>query len=118
METSTRTVSYQFPLFNIILETGYVPEQWLIGKIKPIYKNKGDASDPENYRPITLLSCLGKLFTALLSDKLNFYVEENVTLKENQAGFRKYYSTIDHIFVLHALTKLLQFEKKNYFALL
>ena len=79
------------------------------------HKNKGDASDPENYRPITLLSCLGKLFTALLSDRLNFYVEENVILKENQAGFRKDYSTIDHIFVLHALTKLLQFEKKKLF---
>ena len=57
-------------LFNIILKTGSVPEQWLIGKIKPIYKNKGNASDPENYRPITLLSCLGKLFTALLKRKI------------------------------------------------
>ena len=102
-------------LFNIILKTSSVPEQWLIGKIKPIYKNKGDASDPENYRPITLLSCLGKLFTALLSERLNSYVEENLILKENQAGFRKDYSTMDHIFVLHALTQLLKFEKKKLF---
>lgn len=102
-------------LFNIILETGYIPEQWLIGKIKPIYKNKGDASNPDNYRPIMLLSCLGKLFTALLCERLNLYVEENLILKENQAGFRKDYSTTDHIFVLHALTQLMKFEKKKLF---
>ena len=40
-------------------DSGTVPEEWLIGLIKPIYKNKGDPMKPENYRPITLLSCLG-----------------------------------------------------------
>ena len=59
-------------LYNTILKTGHITEQWLIGKIKPIYKNKGDASDSENNRPITLLSCLGKLFTVLLSERLKY----------------------------------------------
>jgi hypothetical protein len=61
-------------LFNIIFETGIVPDNWLMGNIKPIYKNKGDKMDPKNYRPITILSCLGKLFTAVLSEpvKLQF----------------------------------------------
>ena len=39
-------------LFNIIYESGIVPKDWLIGLIKPIYKNKGDPMKPENYRPI------------------------------------------------------------------
>ena len=55
-------------LFNLILRSGAIPEQWSIAKIKPIYKNKGDRNDPDNYRPISLISCLGKLFTSLLSD--------------------------------------------------
>jgi hypothetical protein len=48
---------------NIIFETGIVPDNWLMGYIKPIYKNKGDKMDPKKYRPITILSCFGKLFT-------------------------------------------------------
>ena len=48
-------------LFNFILKTCHAPEQWLIGKIKPIFKNKGDSKDPSNYRPITIQGCLGKL---------------------------------------------------------
>lgn len=57
-------------LFNIILDTGIVPEEWLIGIFRPIYKNKGDPSNPENFRPITLLSCLGKVFTNILGTRV------------------------------------------------
>ena len=49
-------------VFNIY-ESGIVPEDWLIGLIKPLYKNKGDPMKPENYRPITLLSCqIGNIY--------------------------------------------------------
>ena len=57
-------------LFNIILDTGHVPNDWTIGIIKPLFKNEGHASSPENYRGITLLSCLGKMFTAVINKRL------------------------------------------------
>jgi hypothetical protein len=44
-------------LFNLIFDKGLIPEQWLYGDIIPIFKNKGDKSDPKNYRPITIVSC-------------------------------------------------------------
>lgn len=100
---------------NLILNTGHLPNDWLFGKIKPIYKNKGDSLDPNNYRPITLLSCLGKLFTAALNERLNMFLEENNLLNENQAGFRKHHSTTDHIFTLYSLIELMKYEKKKLF---
>ena len=57
-----------------------MPESWLIGSITSIYKGKGSPSDPGNYRPITILSCLGKLFTAILNTRITKFLEENVIL--------------------------------------
>ena len=90
-------------LFNLIFDSGILPEVWLLGSVIPVYKNKGDKLDPKNYRPITLLSCLGKIFTSILNDRLNAFIDEYVLLNENQAGFRHGYSTCDHIFSLYAL---------------
>ena len=98
-------------LFNMILDTGNIPESWLIGVIKPLYKNKGDPTLPENYRPITILSCMGKLFTAILNTRLNNFLEVNSILNETQCGFRASYSTSDNIFVLHALIEYLRVRK-------
>ena len=101
--------------FNIVLDTGLLPDSWLEGIIRPIYKNKGDQLDPSNYRPITILSCFGKLFTSVLNIRLNNYLKSYDLLKENQAGFRQGYSTNDHIFALHALIELLKIQKKKLF---
>ncbi|MCG8034442.1 MAG: reverse transcriptase family protein [Candidatus Thiodiazotropha taylori] len=102
-------------LFNIILKTGFIPEDWAIGKIRPIYKNKGEVTDPNNYRPITILSCLNKLFTAVLNERLTNFLEDNNLLNENQAGFRKSYATTDHVFSLYALIEIMKIEKKKLF---
>ena len=48
-------------LFNIIFDKDLVPRIWLIGTIKPIYKNKGDIYEPKNYKPITIVSCFGEI---------------------------------------------------------
>ena len=89
-------------LFNLVLDTGVIPEVWVSGIIKPIYKNKGSKNDPDNYRAITLLSCLGKVFTSILNTRVTFYIDSNMILNESQSGFRKGYSTSDNIFVLYS----------------
>ena len=101
-------------LFNKVLDSGIMPESWLIGTIKPIYKNKGYSSDPGNYRPITILSCLGKIFTSILNERIKKFLVENDLLNENQAGFRSKYSTYDHIFSLYFLVEKLRSEKKKH----
>ena len=100
-------------LFNLVLDTGILPDAWLEGIIRPIYKRSGDPKKPENYRPITILSCFGKLFTSVLNLRLNNFIEHHNILNENQAGIRSSYSTTDHIFTLHALTEILKQNKKK-----
>ena len=113
--TSTRMIHIYVDIFNIILNTGKIPTNWSKGIIIPIYKNKGDPKEPINYRPITLLSCIGKLFTCTLNNRLNNFLTENKILNENQAGFRKHYSTTDHIFTLNAIIEILRHHKKKLF---
>lgn len=103
-------------LFNLVLSTGFVPAEWCIGSILPLYKGKGSRSNPDNYRGITLLSCIGKLFTAAINQRLQFFVERNNLLGEEQAGFRAEHSTLDHIFSLHMLIKLYQQRNRRIYA--
>jgi hypothetical protein len=102
-------------LFNIILDNGVFPNEWLIGVIKPIFKNKGNRLLPENYRPITLLCCISKLFTTILNNRLNKFIEENNILNEAQTAFRQGYSTSDHLFNIHSLIEILKKRKKKIF---
>ena len=96
-------------LFNIIFESGKLPTLWLDGR--PIFKNKGDSANPENYRPITILSCFSKLFTSILNNRLTTFLDTYEILHENQAGFRKAYSTTEHIFTLNSLLEMSAHEK-------
>lgn len=102
-------------LFNIMFDKGLVPQNWTVGIIHPIYKNKGDTSDPVNYRPITLLSCFGKLFTLILNNRFQNFVKNHDLLSEYQSGFRQGYSTVDNMFVINMLIDLLHNSKKKLF---
>ena len=103
-------------LFNKIYDMSYFPEEWAEGYIIPLHK-KGSANDVENYRGITLLSILGKLFTRVLNNRLSEWAENYYVLIEAQAGFRPGMGTTDNIFVLHGLiTHILNQGSKLYCA--
>ena len=76
-------------LLNIVFTSGVIPSSWTEGIICPIYKNKGDAINPDNYRGITVLSCFWKLFTPVVNYRLICYLESMNVLCEGNAGFRK-----------------------------
>ncbi|KAK3097138.1 hypothetical protein FSP39_006717 [Pinctada imbricata] len=93
-------------LFNLILNTGKIPKAWGYGIIHPIYKKKGDPKNPESYRPITLTSALGKVFTSIIDTRLRNFANSQETISMAQAGFRKGFSTTDNIFCLYSFIQL------------
>ena len=101
ISTSDKLIDVYIELFNIIFETGIILDSWLVGYIKSIYTNKGDKLDPKHFRPITILSCVSKLFTAILNESLNKLSGDFFILCKNQTGFWKGYSTIDNLFIVH-----------------
>ena len=77
-------------LFNLVFKSGIFPEVWSRGTIRPMYKNKGNTNDPDNYRGIIILTCMGKPFTTLLNNRLTKFLDSYNVICEEQAGFRQY----------------------------
>ena len=85
-----------------MLDSGQYPEQWTKAILVPVHK-KGSTTNPNNYRGIALLSVLGKFFSKVINNRLVDWADSNDIQKEEQAGFRKKYSTTDNIFILQSL---------------
>lgn len=99
-------------LFNVTFKNGYFPDSWSVGYIVPLHK-KGNVNDVGNYRGITLLSTIGKLFSRILNNRLTNWGEKYFVYVESQAGFRKHMSTVDHVFILNGvITHLLSQGKQ------
>ena len=89
--------------FNVVLESGLVPTSWCVAIICPIYKKNGPRSSSDCYRGISLLSCIGKLFTSAINRRLKDTLEKENVIGPEQAGFRSRHSTTDHAFALHCI---------------
>jgi hypothetical protein len=82
-------------------EEGAVPEDMRNANIVTLYKNKGDRRDCNNYRGISLLSIVGKVFARVVLKRLQILAER--VYPESQCGFRAERSTIDMIFSIRQL---------------
>lgn len=101
-------------IFNKAWNEDRIPRDWEKGVIVPIYK-KGDTKECKNYRGITLLSVILKLYESILEKRLRAQVED--TLEQSQSGFRKGRGTRDHTFTIQEIiNKSLLKEKNAYFA--
>ena len=89
-------------IFNNILTLEYFPNKWCVGSIVPIFKS-GNEDNANNYRGITLMSVVGKLFTKIMNTRLNNWAEKEHILTESQFGFRKGRGTTDCLFILHGI---------------
>ncbi|CAG9118026.1 unnamed protein product [Plutella xylostella] len=97
---SARTANMLYPLFKQIWITEHFPEEWKEGLLVKVPK-KGDKSNCNNWRGITLLSIVSKVMTRVILTRLSASVDK--TLREHQAGFRKSRSCVDHINALRII---------------
>ena len=79
-------------IINQSLYTGIFPKQLKIAKVIPLFK-KGEETSIENYRPISLLSSISKVFERAVFNQLYQYLDVNNLLFDSQYGFRKQHST-------------------------
>lgn len=82
--------------YNNCYEEGIFPEQLKLAKVIPVYK-KGSKSDPQNYRPISLLSVLSKIFEKLIKSRLLKHLKNNNIINERQYGYQTNKGTDDAI---------------------
>ena len=89
-------------LFNSVFDSNTKIEQWTMAIITAILKS-GSRMDPANYRGISILSCLGKLYSAILNKRLLKYAIDNNILKSEQLGFVPGNRTSDAHLILYSL---------------
>ena len=92
-------------IMNEIWRTGKFPEDWHRAVIIPIPKPGKDKTEAMNYRPIALTSCICKTMERMINDRLVWFLESNNLISGNQAGFRKNYSTNDHLVRLESFIR-------------
>ena len=103
-------------LFNRIFNTGVNPRLWGNGMIVPIFKG-GNIDNARNYRGITLINIIEKVYSQILLNRLTKWVDNKNSISAIQFGFQKGKSTVDCIFILNAIiSKTLSEKKKLYCA--
>ena len=79
-------------LFNKSLVSGIFPDDWKCARVTPLFK-EGEPSDLNNYRPISVISVIAKVFERIVYDQLyNFLTNEDI-ISNHQSGFRPLHST-------------------------
>lgn len=91
------TLNLLVDLFNEIWNNRTFPESWRTALVVPICKPSKDPTDPLNYRPISLTSCLCKLLERIINKRLVHHLETNCLFSRFQNGFRKFRSTLDNL---------------------
>ena len=94
---SDATLNTILRTLNNLWQEHVFPEQWRESIIIAIPKPGKLRSNPDNYRPIALTSCFGKIFERMVSKRLSYVFEKHSMLSKYQCGFRKNHSPVDQL---------------------
>jgi ribonuclease HI len=115
---SDKSLTLLLDIFNSIWTGGSFPPSWREATVIPIPKPGKDHSDPGNYRPIALTSCLCKTMERMVYDRLYWQLEAVGGLAATQCGFRKQRSTVDHLVRLESYIRNAFINKEHVVAVL
>ena len=107
------SLSVLLKTFNDIWETGNVPKSWKEATIIPIPKPGKDTTNPNNYRPTALMSCICKTLERMINERLVWYLETNNIITEFQSGFRHQRSINDHLVRLETFIREAFIKKEH-----
>lgn len=97
-------------IFNGCLKIGYFPENFKCAKIVPVLKPNKSPIEAKSYRPISLLSCLGKTLEKIILNRLVSFIEQHDSIINEQFGFRSGHSTIHQV---SRITKFISINKQQ-----
>jgi hypothetical protein len=99
-------------LFNDCLESNSIPDKWKTAVVTPLYKKSGATDDINNYRGISVLPPIGKMFERLLSDQIKEHLNKYSLLYGGQYGFRSAHSCESALHeILSSMNKVLSERK-------
>ena len=87
-------------LFNKCLKESCFPDCWKVSSVVPVFKNVGERSTAKNYRPVSLLSVVSKVFEKLVNNRIVDHLEKCGLFSDFQYGFRSSRSTADLLTVV------------------
>ena len=100
-------------LFNKVVQSATYPQIWKQANVIPIYK-KGNSQDKKNYRPISLLSSVGKVLEKIIFNKIYAMLEEHGLLTWRNSGYKKKDSTVNQlVHIVDRLYKSLDDKNEN-----
>ena len=101
-------------LFNRCLKERCFPDSWKMSSVCPVFKNAGDRCSPSQYRPISLLSVMSKLFESVINKAVISHLDRHKLLSDNQYGFRSSRSTADILTVItHRVSEALDHGRET-----
>lgn len=101
-------------LLNVLQSQELYPKAWNRGIICNIYKGKGSRYDANNYRGITLLPNISKIYTKIMAERIQEWIRNEKMLSNYQAGFREGYGACDNLLVIKTLMeKTLKVKRKK-----
>ena len=97
-------------MINNCIITKTIPDEWKSAVVTPLYKSKGEKSDVNNYRGISIISPIAKIFEKVLATQIIDYLTKYDILCDDQHGFRNSHSCET---VLHELLTDLNDARNN-----